>query len=161
MSYKFTRKEFNDIVESQEEYYSNSIFFRGCHQSTDKYTNGFNEALEAINPGLSNFLDNIVDDNIYNKVLALANPYTRDLVKGDLVEAEEKFLFTKIQEIDGETLNLNMVDNENGDNHIYLDSYDPTPLTIQQVEDYGFNLDKFEKIPYEYITLEVKDNPYF
>lgn len=160
MSYKFTRKEFNDIVEAQEEYYSNSIFFRGCHQSTDKYTNGFNEALEAINPGLSNFLDNIVDDNICNKVLALANPYTRDLVKGDLVEAEEKFLFTKIQEIDGETLNLNMVDNENGDNHIYLDSDDPTPLTIKQVEDYGYNLDKFTKTPYEHDTSEDDDLPF-
>lgn len=160
MSYKFTRKEFNDIVEAQEEYYSNSIFFRGCHQSTDKYTNGFNEALEAINPGLSNFLDNIVDDNIYNKVLALANPYTRDLVKGDLVEAEEKFLFTKIQEIDGETLNLNMADNKSGDNHIYLDSDDPTPLTIQQVEDYGYNLDAFTKTTYEHSVSEKNDVPF-
>lgn len=160
MSYKFTRREFNDIVKTQEKYYSHSIFFLGHQSSTDSNVADFNEALRMVNPSLADFLDNIVDNNIYNKVLALANPYTRDLVKGDLVEAEEKFLFTKIKEIDGETLHLNMLDNENGDNHIYLDSDDPTPLTIQQVEDYGYNLNAFTKTPYEYGKLVEEDVPF-
>lgn len=160
MSYKFTRKEFYDIVKTQEKYYSHSIFFSGHQSSTDSNVADFDEALRRVNPFLADVLKNIVDDNIYNKVLALANPYTRELVENDLVEIEEKYLFTKSQEVDGETLSLNMLDNGEGDNHIYLDSDDPTPLTIEQVEEYGYNLDAFTKTPYEYNKLVGEDVPF-
>jgi len=110
---------------------------------------------------LSLLLNNPTEQETLYLVRALTNPLTREWAHDKFVEEEEKFLFTKIKEVDGQKLHLNIIDNGDGDNRIYLDSDDPTPLTIQQVEDYGFNLDKFEKIPYEYITVEVKDNPYF
>jgi len=95
------------------------------------------------------------DTEILDQALALANPLTRDLVKKDLVKEEEKFLFTKIKKVEGNILSLNQLDR---DAHIYLDDDDPTPLTIKQVEEYGYNLDKFTKTPYEHSTLEEEDD---
>ena len=95
------------------------------------------------------------DTKILDQVLALANPLTRDLIKKDLVEEEERFLFTKIKKVEGDILSLNQLD---GDVHIYLDGDDPTPLTIKQVEEYGYNLDAFTKTPYEHGVSEEDDD---
>lgn len=95
--------------------------------------------------------------SISEQALALANPLTRDLVKKDLVETEEKFLFTKNKEVHGDILSLNQTDD---DIMIYLDIDDPTPLTIKQVEEYGYNLDAFTKTPYEYDSLMDDDLPF-
>lgn len=150
MTRKFTKKQYKKIIDIFDEV-------------NDDYNMGF------LNPNVvTMFQDKLykesgdvlyfVDD--WQAITALANPLTRDLVKGALVEAEEKFLFTKIQEIDGKTLHLNMAEDENGDNYIYLDSDDPTPLTIQQVEEYGYNLNAFTKTPYEYSKLVEEDVPF-
>lgn len=90
--------------------------------------------------------------SISEQALALANSLTRELVHDKFVEKEEKFLFTKIKEVEGEVLSLNQCDK---DAHIYLDFDDPTPLTIKQVEDYGYNLDAFTKTPYEHGVFTV------
>ena len=90
-----------------------------------------------------------------DEAIALANPLTRDLIKKDLVEEEERFLFTKIKKVEGDILSLNQLD---GDVHIYLDGDDPTPLTIKQVEEYGYNLDAFTKTPYEHGVSEEDDD---
>jgi len=95
----------------------------------------------------------------WQAITALANPLTRHLIEGNLVESEEKFLFTKIDKYNGEIFNLNELDDD-GDKHIFLDTDDPTPMTIKKVEDYGFNLDKFKKVPYEHHTQEEDDLPF-
>jgi len=131
-----------------------------------KIINIFDEVNDEYNMGFLN--PNIVtmfQDRLYKEfgdvlyfvedwqaITALANPLTRDLVKGNLVETEEKFLFTKIKEVEGEILSLNQID---GDTSIYLDSDDPTPLTIKQAEEYGYNLDAFTKTPYEHGVFTV------
>lgn len=102
----------------------------------------------------------VVEDlgySISEQALALANPLTREWAHDKFVEKEKKFLFTKIKEVEGEVLSLNQCDK---DAHIYLDFDDPTPLTIKQVEDYGYNLDKFTKTPYEYSASEEDDLPF-
>lgn len=102
----------------------------------------------------------VVEDlgySISEQALALANPLTREWAHDKFVEKEKKFLFTKIKEVEGEVFNLNQCDK---DAHIYLDVDDPTPLTIKQVEDYGYNLDAFSKTPYEYDSLMDDDLPF-
>ena len=147
MTKKFTEEQYKKII---------SIF----EDVNDEYNMGF------LNPNIVV----IFQDRLYKEfgdvlrfvedwqaITALANPLTRDLVKNDLVETEDKFLFTKIKEVHGEILNLNKLDD---DTRIYIDEDDPTPLTIKQVEDYGFDLDKFKKVPYEYHTQEEDDVPF-
>lgn len=102
----------------------------------------------------------VVEDlgySISEQALALANPLTREWAHDKFVEKEKKFLLTKIKEVEGEVLSLNQCDK---DAHIYLDFDDPTPLTIKQVEDYGYNLDKFTKTPYEYSASEEDGLPF-
>lgn len=102
----------------------------------------------------------VVEDlgySISEQALVLANSLTREWAHDKFVEKEKKFLFTKIKEVEGEVLSLNQCDK---DAHIYLDFDDPTPLTIKQVEDYGYNLDKFTKTPYEYSASEEDDLPF-
>jgi len=93
--------------------------------------------------------------SISEQALALANPLTRKWAHDKFVEVEEKFLFTKIKKVKGNILSLNQPDR---DARIYLDDDDPTPLTIKQVEEYGYNLDAFTKTPYEHSTLEEEDD---
>lgn len=147
MTKKFTEEQYTEII-------------RIFNDVNDGYNMGF------LNPNIvTRFQDRLykefgevlyfVED--WQAITALANPLTRDLVKDDLVEVEEKFLFTKIKEVEGDILSLNQLDI---DAHIYLDFDDPTPLTIKQVEDYGYNLDKFTKTPYEYSISEEDDLPF-
>ena len=147
MTKKFTEEQYTKIV-------------RIFNDVSDDYNMGF------LNPNIiTRFQDRLYKefgDELYFKedwqaITALANPLTRDLVKNDLVETEDKFLFTKIKEVHGEILNLNKLDD---DTRIYIDEDDPTPLTIKQVEDYGFDLDKFKKVPYEFHTQEEDDVPF-
>jgi len=142
MTKKFTEEQYKKII---------SIF----EDVNDEYNMGF------LNPNIVV----IFQDRLYKEfgdvlrfvedwqaITALANPLTRDLIKKDLVEEEEKFLFTKIKEVHGEILSLNQLE---GDRMIYLDIDDPTPLTIKQVEEYGYNLDAFTKTPYEHGVFTV------
>lgn len=146
MTTKFTEEQYAKII---------NIF----DEVNDEYNMGF------LNPNIvTMFQDRLYKefgDVLYfvedwQAITALANPLTRDLVKGSLVEVEEKYLFTKTKEVHhGEFLNLNQLED---DNTIYLDDDDPTPLTIKQVEEYGFNLDAFTKKPYEYGVSEEDDD---
>jgi len=136
MSKKFTEDQYQKIVKAW--------------QSENTYVH----QTEAV-------IDYLIDDlNVDvtlmgDEAIALANPLTRDLIKKDLVEEEERFLFTKIKKVEGDILSLNQLD---GDVHIYLDGDDPTPLTIKQVEEYGYNLDAFTKTPYEHGVSEEDDD---
>lgn len=147
MTKKFTEEQYTEII-------------RIFNDVNDGYNMGF------LNPNIvTRFQDRLykefgevlyfVED--WQAITALANPLTRDLVKNDLVETEDKFLFTKIKEVHGEILNLNKLDD---DTRIYIDDDDPTPLTIKQVEEYGYNLDAFTKTPYEYSSQEEDDVPF-
>ena len=147
MTTKFTEEQYAKII---------NIF----DEVNDEYNMGF------LNPNIvMMFQDRLykefgevlyfVED--WQRITALANPLTRDLVKRNLVETEEQFLFTKIKEVEGESLSLNQM---TGDETIYLDTDNPTPLTIKQVEDYGYNLDAFNKTPYEYSSSEKDDIPF-
>lgn len=145
MTKKFTEEQYTKII---------SIF----NEVNDGYNMGF------LNPNVvTMFYDKLYeefDDVLYfvkdwQAITALANPLTRDLVKKDLVEEEEKFLFTKIKKVEGDILSLNKSD---GDSRIFLDFDDPTPLTIKQAEEYGYNLDAFTKTPYEHGVSEEDDD---
>lgn len=147
MTTKFTEEQYTKII---------SIF----NEVNDEYNVGF------LNPNFVVIFQNrlykefgdvlrFVED--WQAITALANPLTRDLVKNDLVETEDKFLFTKIKEVEGEIFSLNKIIE---DESIYLDPDDPTPLTIKEVEEYGYNLDAFNKTPYEYSSQEEDDVPF-
>lgn len=147
MTKKFTEEQYTKII---------SIF----NEVNDGYNMGF------LNPNvITMFYDRLYeefDDALYfvkdwQAITAIANPLTRDLVKKDLVEVEQKFLFTKIKEVHGEIFSLNQLED---DSMIYLDIDDPTPLTIKQAEEYGYNLDAFTKTPYEYDSLMDDDLPF-
>jgi len=147
MTKKFTEEQYTKIV-------------RIFNDVSDDYNMGF------LNPNIiTRFQDRLYKefgDELYFKedwqaITALANPLTRDLVKNDLVETEDKFLFTKIKEVEGEIFSLNKIIE---DESIYLDPDDPTPLTIKEVEEYGYNLDAFNKTPYEYSSQEEDDVPF-
>ena len=147
MTKKFTEEQYTEII-------------RIFNDVNDGYNMGF------LNPNIvTRFQDRLykefgevlyfVED--WQAITALANPLTRDLVKDDLVEVEEKFLFTKIKEVYGEIFSLNQSDAKT---IIYLDGDDPTPLTIKQVEEYGYNLDAFTKTPHEHGVSEEDDLPF-
>lgn len=140
MSKKFTEEQYKKIIEEWE----NGL-------SYTKATKAVIDYLEHEDLGC-----------IADEALALANMATREWAHEQFVEEEEKFLFTKIQEIKGEILSLNMLDNDDDDDdkRIFLDTDDPTPMTIQQVENYGYNLDAFNKTLYEHHTLEEDDLPF-
>lgn len=142
MTKKFTEEQYQKIVEIADEYHDDRL--KKTEVLLDYMYDDF-----GFNGG--------EDTKILDQVLALANPLTRDLIKKDLVEEEEKFLFTKIKEVHGEILSLNQSEN---DRMIYLDIDDPTPLTIKQAEEYGYNLDAFTKTPYEYDSLMDDDLPF-
>lgn len=140
MTKKFTEEQYQKIVEIADEYHDDRL--KKTEVLLDYMYDDF-----GFNGG--------EDTEPLDQVLALANPLTRDLVKKDLVEVEQKFLFTKIKEVHGEILSLNQSEN---DRMIYLDIDDPTPLTIKQAEEYGYNLDAFTKTPYEHSTSEEEDD---
>lgn len=142
MAKKFTEEQYQKIVEIGDQYYDDRL--KKTEFLLDYMYNNFG-------------FEGGVDTEPLDQALALANPLTRDLVKKDLVEVEQKFLFTKIKEVHGEILSLNQSEN---DRMIYLDIDDPTPLTIKQAEEYGYNLDAFTKTPYEYDSLMDDDLPF-
>lgn len=142
MAKKFTEEQYQKIVEIGDQYYDDRL--KKTEFLLDYMYNNFG-------------FEGGVDTEPLDQAMAIANPLTRELVKKDLVEVEQKFLFTKIKEVEGEVLSLNQCDK---DAHIYLDFDNPTPLTIKQVEDYGYNLDKFTKTPYEYSASEEDDLPF-
>ena len=147
MTKKFTEEQYTKII-------------RIFNDVNDDYNMGF------INPNIvTMFQDRLYKefgDLLYFKedwqaITALVNPLTRDLVKKDLVEVEDKFLFTKTKEVHGMILNLNKLED---DTMIYLDIDGPTPLTIKQVEEYGYDLDAFTKTPYRHRVSEEDDLPF-
>jgi len=143
MTKKFTEEQYQKIVEIGDQYHDDRL--KKTEVLLDYMYDDF-----GFNGG--------EDTEPLDQALALANPLTRDLVKKDLVEVEQKFLFTKIKEVEGEVLSLNQM---TGDETIYLDGDDPTPLTIKQVEEYGYNLDAFTKTPYEHgVSQEDDDLPF-
>lgn len=149
MTKKFTEEQYQKIVETVNKYPDfGGVYYVENGWVESKPTNTFNQLIEALSYTVSG-------ESEVNRMLALANPLTRDLVKKDLVEREYKFLFTKIKEVEGAILSLNQVPDVS---RIFLDYDDPTPLTIKQVEEYGYNLDAFTKTPYEHSTLEEEDD---
>lgn len=149
MTKKFTEKQYNMLVEIQEDQYSDDLFFE-----SKSYENSIAYTVAQKYDVLKWFIDT---NDLGNEAVALMNPLTREWAHDKFVEEEKKFLFTKIKEVEGEVLSLNQCDKVA---HIYLDFDDPTPLTIKQVEDYGYNLDKFTKTPYEHDTSEDDDLPF-
>ena len=143
MTKKFTEEQYQKIVEIGDQYHDDRL--KKTEVLLDYMYDDF-----GFNGG--------EDTEPLDQALALANPLTRDLVKKDLVEVEQKFLFTKIKEVHGEILSLNQLED---DTMIYLDIDDPTPLTIKQAEEYGYNSDAFTKTPYEHgISEEDDDLPF-
>lgn len=137
MTKKFTEEQYQKIVEIGDQYYDDRL--KKTEFLLDYMYNNFG-------------FEGGVDTEPLDQAMAIANPLTRDLVKKDLVEVEKKFLFTKIKEVHGDILSLNKLKD---DTVIYLDIDDPTPLTIKQVEEYGYNLDAFTKTPYEHGAFTV------
>jgi len=137
MTKKFTEEQYQKIVEIGDQYHDDRL--KKTEVLLDYMYDDF-----GFNGG--------EDTEPLDQALALANPLTRDLVKKDLVEVEQKFLFTKIKEVHGEILSLNQLED---DTMIYLDIDDPTPLTIKQAEEYGYNSDAFTKTPYEHGVFTV------
>lgn len=81
MSKKFiTEEEYQKIVEIQEKNFPGSIYYQ---VNTPK--NEIKECVYLIFKEVPR-LRKIVDSEFENKLMALINPYTRDLVKSDLVE---------------------------------------------------------------------------
>jgi len=143
MTKKFTEEQYQKIVEIGDQYHDDRL--KKTEVLLDYMYDDF-----GFNGG--------EDTEPLDQALALANPLTRDLIKKDLVEVEQKFLFTKIKEVHGEILSLNQLED---DTMIYLDIDDPTPLTIKQAEEYGYNSDAFTKTPYEHgISEEDDDLPF-
>lgn len=136
MTKKFTEEQYQKIVEKWEE----EISYIEATKAVIGYL-----AVEGLGYSIS------------EQALALANPLTRKWAHDKFVEVEEKFLFTKIKEVEGDILSLNQTDD---DIMIYLDIDDPTPLTIKQVEEYGYNLDAFTKTPYRHRVSEEDDLPF-
>ena len=120
----------------------------------DDYNYSFWRRLIIVAADIASFAN---ENKLIDELAALANPLTREWAHNKFVEKEQKFLFTKIKEVHGEILSLNQSEN---DRMIYLDIDDPTPLTIKQAEEYGYNLDAFTKIPYEYDSLMDDDLPF-
>lgn len=147
MTKKFTEKQYNMLVEIQEDQYSDDLFFE-----SKSYENSIAYTVAQKYDVLKWFIDT---NDLGNEAVALMNPLTREWAHDKFIEEEERFLFTKIKKVDGDILNLNQLD---GDVHIYLDGDDPTPLTIKQVEEYGYNLDAFTKTPYEHGVSEEDDD---
>lgn len=147
MTTKFTEEQYKKIINIFDEVnYEYNMGFLNPNIVTmfqDRLYKEFGEVLH------------FVED--WQAITALANPLTRDLVKGSLVKVEEKYLFTKTKEVHGEFLSLNQLED---DKTIYLDADDPTPLTTKQVEEYGFNLDAFTKKPYEYSLSKEDELPF-
>jgi|GEM_PF-3864286 len=134
MTKKFTEEQYQNIVKK----WDGEISYIEATKAVIKYL-----AVEGLGHSIS------------EQALALANPLTRGWALDKFVEKEEKFLFTKIEEVEGDILSLNQFDDGT---KIYLDSANPTPLTIKQVEEYGYNLDAFTIMPYEHSTSEEEDD---
>jgi len=147
MTKKFTEEQYQKIVNLQEDEYRFSIL-----EGNDDCDYSFWRRLINAEPDIASFAN---ENKLIDELAALANPLTREWAHDQFVEKEQKFLFTKIKEVHGKILSLNQSEN---DRMIYLDIDGPTPLTIKQAEEYGYNLDAFTKTPYEHGVSEEDDD---
>lgn len=76
MTYKFTKQQYQEIFDIQNHYFPDNILELG--------TNG-----KSFQDSLSKELNYFISQNsLENETMALANPYTRELVKDNLVKNE-------------------------------------------------------------------------
>jgi len=75
-----TEEEYNKIVDIQEKKFSGSVYYQ-----VNKTEKRIKECINLIFDEIPR-LKKVVDSEFENKLMALINPYTRNLVKADLVE---------------------------------------------------------------------------
>ena len=101
MAKKFTEEQYQKIVETVNKYPDfGSVYYVQNGWVESKPTNTFNELIEALSYTVSG-------ESEVNRMLALANPLTREWAHDKFVEKEKKYYWTtKKKNEQGKTLTL-------------------------------------------------------
>lgn len=147
MSNKFTEEQYQKIVETVNKYPDfGSVYYVQNGWVESKPTNTFNELIKALSYTVSG-------ESEVNRMLALANPLTREWAHDQYVEKEKQYVWTSKKPVTRNgngfeiykrlyrTLNGDVSDVLKGKNeYVYEEEY----LTETDIKEWGYNPEMFD-----------------
>lgn len=149
MTKKFTEKQFNSLINIQQDYFSTSIFY-----DSGSYRNGelITTAGKAIGLNDKKIWDFIIENELENEAIALMNPISRPYVKDKLVEKEEKHVWMVD---DYQTVSLDYGQWQLDDTPKSSEEY---KFTRSEIMDSPFNINKLVKKSEEDDEINIEDD---
>lgn len=148
MSKKFTEEQYHKIVDTVNKYPDfGKVYYVHNGWVESKPTNTFNELIEALSYTVSG-------ESEVNRMLALANPLTREWAHERFVEKEKKYVWTSKKTVtrngNGFEIYKRLYRTLNGDisdvlkaknEYVYEEEY----LTETDIKAWGYNPEMFDK----------------
>ncbi|CAK1247753.1 hypothetical protein R55210_AODCCCNP_01160 [Fructobacillus fructosus] len=132
---KFTEKQYQEIVETQKDYFPNNLLGLG--------TNG-EYFIESLSEEIVSFA---VNHDLENKMLAIANPLTREWAHDKFVEKENKY-YWKTTKTDRHEKPRLLAKDEDGAIYFIgrvMKLGHTSKITETELREWGYNPDMFEK----------------
>ena len=144
MSIKFTEEQYQKIVDTVNKYPDfGSVYYVENGLVEFKSTNTFNQLIEVLGYKISGELET-------NRMLAIANPLTREWAHDKFVEKEKKYYWNSIK-TDSADNHLRLFRHENGVISVYS-RFEPAnninedeQLTESEIREWGYNPEMFDR----------------
>lgn len=138
MTKKFTEKQYNMLVEIQEDQYSDDLFFE-----SKSYENSIAYTVAQKYDVLKWFIDT---NDLGNEAVALMNPLTREWAHDKFVEEEKKFHFILKDTRDSKDGQYHLVKNGKGAIILYpFGGADKPAFKESEIIKWGFNSEAFDR----------------
>lgn len=131
MSNKFTEKQYNMLVEIQEDQYSDDLFFE-----SKSYENSIAYTVAQKYDVLKWFIDT---NDLGNEVVALMNPLTREWAHEKFVEKEKKYVWRL------KNNNYYRLTNHGGSTQVNISHSSESLLTESEIKAWGYNPEMFDR----------------
>lgn len=131
MTKKFTEKQYNMLVEIQEDQYSDDLFFE-----SKSYENSIAYTVAQKYDVLKWFIDT---NDLGNEAVALMNPLTREWAHDKFVEKEKRYVWRL------KTNNSYRLTTHGGATQVNISRSSESLLTESEIKAWGYNPEMFDK----------------
>ena len=131
MTKKFTEKQYNMLVEIQEDQYSDDLFFE-----SKSYENSIAYTVAQKYDVLKWFIDT---NDLGNEAVALMNPLTREWAHDKFVEKEKRYVWRL------KTNNSYRLTTHGGATQVNISRSSESLLTESEIEAWGYNPEMFDR----------------
>jgi len=131
MTKKFTEKQYNMLVEIQEDQYSDDLFFE-----SKSYENSIAYTVAQKYDVLKWFIDT---NDLGNEAVALMNPLTREWAHDKFVEKEKRYVWRL------KTNNSYRLTTHGGATQVNISRSSESLLTESEIKAWGYNPEMFDR----------------